>query len=977
MKLKIKKSKIYTGIALFVIGGVYSSILLAAPTNFLNKDQLLTAYAPDGDWYKSNIPFLDISNPKIQEIYYYRWNVLKSHMRNVGNKEVFTEFLNAMGWDQAPSNTIPDAAGFHITEGRWLKDRRPVNDYISHWYSNADPRQFSEWISDAAYQKYLVDSDKSFVVNNLANMKRVYNAWNDHYDASRGLYWQVPLNDATEYTIASIDASGGNDGFTGGDAFRPSINSYMYANAKAISNIAALASDTATANDFAGRASAIKTNLQNSLWNSSFNHFVDRYKVSNQYVQNWNFIRGRELVGYAPWYYGLPDNNATFNTAWTHLMDTSKFYGQFGIRTNEPSYQYYMRQYRYDAATKLRECQWNGPSWPFQTTQLLGGMANLLNNYTQTNVSRSDYIKVLNQYTVQHYKNGKPYLVEDYDPDVGGPIVDLPERSQHYFHSGYIDLVISGLVGLRPRGDDVLEVNPLIPTSSSDPNYVSYFALEDVAYHGHSLTILWDAAGTRYGQGAGLSIYVDGTRVVGPAALGKKTINIAAPIVASATVGAQNYAVNVSGSGYPAASASFSYSTDPAGKANDGRIWYYQDTKNRWSSFSSGNAVDWYAVDFGATKTVSSAKLYFFSDETGLKAPTSYNLQYWNGSAWVNIPNQVKSPAAPLGNTVNTVNFSAVNASRIRAVFNNASGFYTGMSEFEVYGNGIASGSRYRMVNFNSGKVLGIADAATTDGASALQWADNGTSDHNWIIELQSSGFYKIRNVLSGKVLGVTGMSTGNGAQVIQWADTGTADHEWKIESTDNGTYKITNRNSGKVLAITNAATNDGALALQWSDVGSLDQRWALTIDSGLTSNAIYKVVNRNSGKVLGVTGMSTSDGAQVVQWADSGTADHKWRARLLNDGTYAFVNVNSSKVLGIDQMMSSNGTKSVQTPDSGIAGNLWKVVDGGNGYYKLVNKFSGKVLGIDSMLTTDGANALQWSDNATNDQLWTFTATQ
>lgn len=977
MKLKKKQAAFYACIVFFAAGSVCSSSLLAAPTNFLNKDQLAAAYAPDTDWYKSNIPFLEISNPQVQEIYYYRWNIIKSHIRNLGKSSVFTEFLNSMGWDQAPSHTIPDAAGFHITEGRWLKDRRPVNDYISHWFSNANPRQYSEWISDAAYQKYLVDSDKSFAVNNLSNMKRVYNAWSDHYNSTRGLYWQVPLSDATEYTIASIDASGGADGFGGGDSFRPTINSYMYANAKAISSIATLAGDATTASDYASRASTLKSNFQNNLWNPTLNHFSDRFAIpTNQYVQNWSFIRGRELAGYTPWYYGVPDDNAIYNAAWTHLMDATKFYGQYGIRTNEPSYQYYMRQYRYDGATGLRECQWNGPSWPFQTTQVLGGMANLLNNYTQTSVSRSDYVKVLNQYTTQHYKNGKPYLVEDYNPDLGGPVVDLPERSQHYFHSGYVDLIISGLVGIRPRGDDILEVNPLIPTNSSDPNYVSYFALEDVAYHGHSLTVLWDATGAKYNQGAGLSIYVDGTRVVGPAALGKKTISIAAPIVPGAVVTPENYAVNPSGSGYPTATASFSYSTDPAPKANDGRIWYYQDTKNRWSSFSSGNAIDWYAVDFGASKTISSVKLYFFSDDIGLKAPTSYNLQYWSGSAWVDIKNQVKAPAAPLGNTVNTINFSAVNTSRIRAVFTNKSGFYTGLTEFEVYGNGVSSGSRYRLVNFNSGKVLGVSAAATTDGAQAAQWVDNGTSDHNWVVELQSSGFYKIRNVLSNKVLGVTGMSTADGAKVIQWADTGTTDHEWKIEATNNGTFKITNRNSGKVLAISDAATTDGAIALQWGDVGSLDQRWALVIDSGLTSNAIYKISNFNSGKVLGVTAMSTSDGAQVVQWSDTGTADHKWRARLQNDGSYTFVNVNSSKVLGIDQMMSSNGTKAVQGPDSGVVGNVWKVVDGGGGLYKLVNKFSGKVLGVESMLKVDGANALQWTDNATTDQLWTFVAT-
>ena len=36
-------------------------------------------------------------------------------------------------------------------------------------------------------------------------------------------------------------------------------------------------------------------------------------------------------------------------------------------------------------------------------------------------------------------------------------------RGKDYNHSTYNDLIITGLVGLRPRADDVVEVNPLLP----------------------------------------------------------------------------------------------------------------------------------------------------------------------------------------------------------------------------------------------------------------------------------------------------------------------------------------------------------------------------------------------------------------------------------------------------------------------------------------------------------------------------------
>ena len=54
-----------------------------------------------------------------------------------------------------------------------------------------------------------------------------------------------------------------------------------------------------------------------------------------------------------------------------------------------------------------------------------------------------------------------------WDPGKGGV-----ERGKDYNHSTYCDLVISGLIGLRPRADSVVEVDPLLPEGVWD-----YFCL--------------------------------------------------------------------------------------------------------------------------------------------------------------------------------------------------------------------------------------------------------------------------------------------------------------------------------------------------------------------------------------------------------------------------------------------------------------------------------------------------------------------
>lgn len=94
------------------------------------------------------------------------------------------------------------------------------------------------------------------------------------------------------------------------------------------------------------------------------------------------------------------------------------------------------------------------------------------------------------------------------NPDRGGdtglPIVG-PMRSPHYFHSGFLDLILSRFVGIRPRADDVLEVNPL-----ADGGSVSFFRAERILYSGHDIAVQCNR--DQYST-ARLSIEIDGEAV--------------------------------------------------------------------------------------------------------------------------------------------------------------------------------------------------------------------------------------------------------------------------------------------------------------------------------------------------------------------------------------------------------------------------------------------------------------------------------
>src|SRR5205085_2248748 len=99
---------------------------------------------------------------------------------------------------------------------------------------------------------------------------------------------------------------------------------------------------------------------------------------------------------------------------------------------------------------------------------------------------------------------------------------DAYNHSEHYFHSNYVDLIVTGLVGLRPRDDDVLDVQPLAPETWA------YFALDDIAYRGHRVSVVWDRDGKRYGLGKGLHLLVEGKKLATADRLERLTVKLPA-----------------------------------------------------------------------------------------------------------------------------------------------------------------------------------------------------------------------------------------------------------------------------------------------------------------------------------------------------------------------------------------------------------------------------------------------------------------
>ncbi|WP_428936004.1 RICIN domain-containing protein [Streptomyces sp. ACT015] len=131
------------------------------------------------------------------------------------------------------------------------------------------------------------------------------------------------------------------------------------------------------------------------------------------------------------------------------------------------------------------------------------------------------------------------------------------------------------------------------------------------------------------------------------------------------------------------------------------------------------------------------------------------------------------------------------------------------------------------------------------------------------------------------------------------------------------------------------------------------------------------RILNRHSGKVLAVDGMSTANSARVVQYDNTGTGDHAWQFVDRGAGWFLVRNGHSGKVLGVDGMSTANSARVVQYEDNGTDDHLWTLDDRGDGWFLLRNRHSGKVLGVDGMSTANSAQVVQFEDNGTDDHLW------
>ena len=452
------------------------------------------------EYLSANAPLLDCPDKDIERTYYFRWWTLRKHWKQTPVGHILTEFLSPVSWS-GPYNSINCAVGHHLREARWLRDDGEwLWEYIRFWLDgHGNAQAYSSWLADALESCFQLRPNAELMHEFLPKLDALYRRREAAQLRPCGLFWSSDDRDGMEYSIS-------------GPGIRPSINSYMCGNARAIARMAEKSGMEKLAEAYRCRAAKLEEAMERLLWNGDFYRTIP---CAAEDIADWiqrpdipanNNVR--ELIGYLPWYFHIP--GPEHDGAFRQLLDTKGFASRRGLTTAEQRHPRFMFRTEH-------ECLWNGCVWPYATSQTLTAAANVIRDRgSAAPISNDDYFSMLLAYARSHRLedeagNVRCWIDENMDPYTGrwisrdelwrdhwNPARGGKERGKDYNHSTFCDLVLSGLLGINRKEGNIC-AEPIIPSDWD------HFMVTGITHE--NWTVIYDRDGSKYGCGAGLRVF--------------------------------------------------------------------------------------------------------------------------------------------------------------------------------------------------------------------------------------------------------------------------------------------------------------------------------------------------------------------------------------------------------------------------------------------------------------------------------------
>lgn len=286
----------------------------------------------------------------------------------------------------------------------------------------------------------------------------------------------------------------------------------------------------------------------------------------------------------------------------------------------------------------------------------------------------------------------------------------------------------------------------------------------------------------------------------------------------------------------------------------------------------------------------------------------------------------------------------------------------------------ITSGKVYMIVPVRAPKTTLTVQKGSMLPNTNIYLSTPGTSEaQRFIFTKNSNGTYTITDQKSDFVAGIRNNSTANAAVIETQLDKGSKYQRWTLKKQSDGSYCILNAQTGKALYLIGGKTANGTNVGQYGYSGTLNQRFYLVQSSATAHTYSNTYTIRAAGKTslaLDIVNASKDGGANARIYTYSGGAAQKFRLMYSGNGYYRIMNVNSGKVLGIKGDTKTNGANVRQATWMATAGQRWKVVKNSDGSVTLQSAL-GTALDVYAGSMTPNANVDSWAVNKTTAQKW------
>lgn len=700
-------------------------------------------------YWAENLPYIDVPKKAVQKAIDYRWwlerfNSLDANIPGYDYQYPVT-IEGVLGYNNAIILTQP----MHLQDTKWL--RSPYLAYgqllsagnssqSSAFLDNPGNRNnwnnhYGQYLAEAGYEAFNVIGGGAELAENLAyyfghDATGQLEHYGNHIEGRDLIAYRNNYMTGNDADTISMHAPGTGTWKAHGE------NAYVWAAADAAAKLYEQLGNTEQAKYYRDLADKIKADVLELMWCEECQKF-ETYAVRPTSAQHNsaqpNLVKYTESNNYNYFAVGLVPDDAASVTKYKEALKAFSngkefpifpFYTANQVHNQEVSGSNNFSNINFTVQLRLYESALR--TYDKEQTYITDDMLAMMAEWMAWNVY-PDAGDV-------RYPNNNEFH------NIDGRTYENYYRSWIYHNilGNYTYLFIEDMAGIQPRSDEKIELSPI------DFSY-DHFMVNNVRYHGHDLTVVWDKPDdgkTWYNEcPEGYSLYIDGT-------LAFTLKDLAHVVYDSATKeisfpdGAVEIVTNNGGAAIPTAmntaiteekvlnmleksgvhgmtnlaegaEVTATFTPDKARAASwaekhradgsDSTSKAVNETAPDpqavvdgttvdmpfWGNYGSVNERDSLTLKLSSKQTVDMATLYFYNDRqtNGYSEPSKFAVEYWDGEAWQSVQQQTRTPSAPRAN-YNVVCFAPVETDQFRFTFTNKDKGFTAVTEIQLFNEG-------------------------------------------------------------------------------------------------------------------------------------------------------------------------------------------------------------------------------------------------------------------------------------------------